>query len=92
MSHPHSRGHRRKLRAHVIDRRVKQRPSWFDHYTNSPEDQRALARSRSFLGDAGALCSCHMCGNPRRHRKERTLAEHRADLLGREWEGHDTME
>ena len=42
---------------------------------------------RSLKGDAKALgkavntpcsCSCWLCGNPRRHLKERTLAERRA--------------
>ena len=92
MSHPRSRGHRRKLRAHVIDRRVKQRPHWFDHFSDSPEDQRLLARARARLGDVATPCSCMMCGNPRRHLNERTMAEHKADLRGREWKGRDNME
>jgi len=31
------------------------------------------------------LCSCHMCGNPRRYYKELTLGEKRSDQSFDEW-------
>ena len=29
----------------------------------------------------GAKCSCHMCGNPRKHYNEKTIQEKRVDSL-----------
>lgn len=49
--------------------------------------QRIFSRWRSLdEGDIGYLahtphnCSCHMCGNPRKHFKEKTMQEKKADL------------
>jgi hypothetical protein len=39
-----------------------------------PHDKKA--RSANHL----KMCSCHMCGNPRRHFKSATLQEQRADI------------
>lgn len=46
------------------------------------EDPRAIGKAASVHG---AACSCMMCGNPRKHFNEKTLAERRVnqDLLDR---------
>lgn len=33
-----------------------------------------------YLAHSPHNCSCHMCGNPRKHWKEKTMQEKRADL------------
>jgi len=36
-------------------------------------------RHPEHLADHMALCSCHMCGNPRKHFNEKTMQEKKAD-------------
>lgn len=33
-----------------------------------------------FLAHTPQNCSCHMCGNPRKHWKDKTMQEKKADL------------
>lgn len=80
MKHPHSRAHRRHHRARLIEKRVKQRPSWFENMHEQPDGERRLARAQGRLADTSTLCSCVMCGNPRRYFNHRTRAEERADI------------
>ena len=38
------------------------------------------------LADNLAMCSCWMCGNPRRRLNERTMQERRQDVRDQDWE------
>lgn len=42
-------------------------------------DEQWLARTVRISAAHGTLCSCYMCGNPRRHFGELTIQERRAD-------------
>lgn len=92
MSHPHNRAQRRHHRDRLICKRVKQRPSWFFDLAHYPDHERLNARQRGRLANTPTPCSCWMCGNPRRHLNQRTLAEHKADLTGRDGLACDTLE
>lgn len=92
MSHPRNRAHRRHHRERLIFKRVKQRPSWFLNLDHHAQPDRFHAKQRGRLASTPTPCSCWMCGNPRRHLNQRTLAEHKADLAGRDGLACDTME
>lgn len=49
--------------------------SWNHHGKDSPE---WVARTAAKMANHGKLCSCYMCGNPRRHFDEPTIQERRA--------------
>ncbi|HEX6747879.1 MAG TPA: hypothetical protein VF092_11365 [Longimicrobium sp.] len=70
----------RSLRRHH-ELRVKRRVA--DYYGGYARDD---ARHRGKIAHTRRLCSCPMCGNPRRHFGETTLQERRADLGRREAE------
>jgi hypothetical protein len=64
MKHPANRGERRSVREVIGTRR--------SHYFSN--------RHKSKHHDTPTPCSCDMCGNPRRHFNERTVAELRSDM------------
>lgn len=80
MSHPKDRGARLHHRERVIKNRVQDRPTWFTH-----TDPQRLARAHGRLASTNVPCSCFMCGNPRRHFFQCTLAEKKAALGERDW-------
>lgn len=41
-------------------------------------------RTLGIAANTGKRCSCYMCGNPRRHFRERTMRERRAAITERE--------
>lgn len=42
------------------------------HHTERLKDKR-----KGYLSPKGQVCSCHMCGNPRKHFNELTIQEQR---------------
>lgn len=58
---------RAKMRRHVL--------SWGPHDRGDPE---LVERTAAKMANHGKLCSCYMCGNPRRHFGEPTIQERRA--------------
>ena len=62
------RHHRNRIRNKVKDyqsiRWRKEDPANYEHNVN-------------LLTETRALCSCHMCGNPRKHWNEKTMQEKR---------------
>jgi hypothetical protein len=63
------------------ERRIKYRVRrYYGGYAK--DNPRQLGR----LAHARQLCSCWMCGNPRRHLRERSLQERRAFQLDSFWE------
>lgn len=80
MSHPKDRGDRRRIRRALGNKRVKSRPGWFAHL-----EGRDLDRAKGLVASTNTLCSCHMCGNPRKRFGEQTLHEDRADLDLADW-------
>lgn len=50
-----------------------------DTWYGMREGSEWLDRTVNRLAGHGKLCSCHMCGNPRRHHGEKTMQERRAD-------------
>lgn len=85
MGHPANRGERRFARANRINHRLRT-IAWAHCETCAPAPChcKELCVRRGRLAKTPTPCSCVMCGNPRRHMGERTLAEHRAILSGRE--------
>lgn len=68
------RAWRRHDRARVSRQRKRRQPYYFDGRTGDD-----YARVLGIATNTAVLCSCWMCGNPRRHRpSEITLAERRA--------------
>ena len=66
----------RSIRRHH-ERRIKSRVrSYYRGY--AAHDPRHIGK----IAHARQLCSCFMCGNPRRHWRQPTLQELRADLAG----------
>lgn len=85
MTHPANRGERRFARHARINHRARTIP-WAHCDTCAPApchcSEHAARRGR--LSKTPTPCSCWMCGNPRRYMGQRTHAEHRADLAGRD--------
>jgi hypothetical protein len=46
--------------------------NWFSGKDHKEQHQRRMAETRK-------PCSCHMCGNPRKHFKDKTIQEKRFD-------------
>jgi hypothetical protein len=62
-----------------IKREEVRKTMWASGPTSSKilsEDDERRARS---LANHGKRCSCHMCGNPRKHFKESSMQEKKAD-------------
>jgi predicted nucleotidyltransferase len=68
----------RAIRRHHL-RRLKRNVR--EYYCSWAERDENKARIVGVLANTRTLCSCWMCGNPRRYLSEHTLAERRADLL-----------
>ena len=87
MKTPSRRALRRHQRDRVIATRVAYRKAWdptfMDHL-----DPAGQARHKAILGRTPTLCSCWMCGNPRRHQGEITRAEKIALIELREGKTH----
>lgn len=80
MSHPVSRGDRRRIRKQKIASRY-QRISWIRCDICSPALCRCPANQKRLgsLAKTPVPCSCYMCGNPRRHWGAVSMAERRVD-------------
>jgi hypothetical protein len=63
----------RAVRRHHEQRMKRRVADYYGGYAQG--EPRALGK----LAHARQLCSCWMCGNPRRYLRERTLQERRAD-------------
>lgn len=68
----------RALRRHHEGRLKRRVSDYYGGYTRS--DARATGR----LAHTRTLCSCPMCGNPRRYLGEVTLQERRAERVARD--------
>lgn len=67
---------KRALRRHHVARLKRNRLGYYGGYTrrlSKKEQERHLG----ILSRTAQLCSCYMCGNPRRYWKEMTMAERR---------------
>lgn len=86
MKHPHHRGERRRARQVLIDRRTRT-IAWAYCERCAPAPCRCAdqASRRGRLAKTPVPCSCWMCGNPRRHEGQVTLAEAKAS--GRQKDG-----
>lgn len=69
------RGTRRHQKERNLNRWRKIVSGWFKRPYGTG-DAETLARK---FASHGKLCSCYMCGNPRRHFDEPTMQEKRAD-------------
>jgi len=69
----------RAERRHHIERlKKKRRYYWYGYNLNGKpmdKDKRRLG----MVVDTPTPCSCHMCGNPRKYWKEKTLQEKKAE-------------
>ncbi|HET8700434.1 MAG TPA: hypothetical protein VFL97_02065 [Nitrococcus sp.] len=76
---------KRALRRHHVARLKRNRFDYYGGYIrrlSKKEQERHLG----ILSHTARLCSCPMCGNPRRYWKETTMAERRlADWARAEW-------
>lgn len=73
-----NRGTRRAQKQRHLARCLRIVRGWYS--SGDLQWQRETARK---LAAHGKLCSCHMCGNPRRHHGEITIQERRDDLRHR---------
>lgn len=69
------RAERRSQQARVRAKMRRYIASWNHHGKSDPE---WVERTAAKMANHGKLCSCYMCGNPRRHFDEPTIQERRA--------------
>lgn len=73
------RHHEQRVKANFL-RRERRYPIWLNDTTDKvTQDQARITINAGRFAHHGCICSCWMCGNPRRHRHERTLQERRHD-------------
>lgn len=71
---------KRAIRRHHLNR-LKNNRAWYygwlrlDPWGKVEVDPKADARHRGMVAHTARLCSCWMCGNPRKHQHEKTLQE-----------------
>ena len=69
-----TRAERRHHHQRMLDR-VKSFHWLKKKFWNGSEDERELHLKK--IAETRHPCSCHMCGNPRKHWKDKTMQEHR---------------
>jgi hypothetical protein len=50
-----------------------------------------IRKATGMMTNHGKLCSCHMCGNPRKFFNEKTIQEQRSDVKYRERYGEENI-
>lgn len=65
---------KRAIRRHHLTRLKKVRSGYYG-WERFEADAQAIARHRGLVANTARLCSCWMCGNPRKHMQERTIHE-----------------
>ena len=69
----------RAVRRHHRERLIKNRKNYWG-YGNGWLEKEMPTENYNTLVNTPCVCSCWMCGNPRRRHKQITKAEHQADL------------
>lgn len=86
---PRSKSFRRHHHARLLKKRSAEIAHVKRNVSRLPEDHRELMafvrKAASVRVTTGALCSCRMCGNPRRHRGNSLTALTRREVIGKDW-------
>ena len=82
MSHKFNRAARRHFREHLIVRRRKESSRWC---SNSTADRVWLNAHSRVRARTAALCSCAMCGNPRRYYGNSAVALTLQEIKQKNW-------